>query len=200
VNDAAQLLRPGLLDGCCLAIVAASAQDAAGFEGPLSALGAETLVAAAPALDLLDEAAVAVALTAPGRIDAVVVDGAGLFAAALPPDGLVPLRACVDAAWVACRAATNAAFLPGAVEGKLILVAPGPEAGPHAAAARAALENMARELSIEWARHGIRITAITPGVATTSGEVAALAAYLASPAGDYASGCRFALGETGPAA
>jgi citronellol/citronellal dehydrogenase len=79
--------------------------------------------------------------------------------------------------------------------GKIVLLAPPPDAGPHAEAARDALENLARTLSIEWARHGIRITAITPGTATTAGEVASLVAYLASPAGDYFSGCRFSLGE-----
>jgi citronellol/citronellal dehydrogenase len=78
--------------------------------------------------------------------------------------------------------------------GKLVLLAPAPGAGSHAAAARAALENMARTLSIEWARHAIRTTAIAPAEATAPAEVAALVAYLASPAGDYFSGCVFALG------
>ena len=62
-------------------------------------------------------------------------------------------------------------------------------------AARAGLENLARTLSIEWARHGIRTAALQPGRETDPDEVAELTAFLASRAGDYYSGCRFALGE-----
>ena len=50
-------------------------------------------------------------------------------------------------------------------------------------AARAGLENLARTLSIEWARHGIRTAALLPGAATEPGEVAELAAFLASRRG-----------------
>jgi citronellol/citronellal dehydrogenase len=71
-----------------------------------------------------------------------------------------------------------------------VLVAPGPEAGPL----RAALENLARTLSVEWARFDVRTTAILPGAETTDEELGTLVAYLASPAGDYYSGCALALG------
>ena len=63
-----------------------------------------------------------------------------------------------------------------------------------AEAARAALENLARTLSAEWARYGITVTAIAPGRSTTDDEVASLVAFLTSVAGDYYSGCRFELG------
>ena len=66
---------------------------------------------------------------------------------------------------------------------------PRPDAGEHAPAACAGLENLARTLSIEWARHGITTVTIAPGAETPAGEVAALTAYLASPAGAYFSGC-----------
>ena len=59
----------------------------------------------------------------------------------------------------------------------------------YADAARAGLENLARTLSIEWARYGITTVAIAPGEKTAASEVAALIAYLASPAGAYFSGC-----------
>jgi len=59
---------------------------------------------------------------------------------------------------------------------------------------RSALENLARTLSVEWARHAITVTAIAPGAATSDEEVAGLVAFLLSPAGDYYSGCRFELG------
>jgi hypothetical protein len=74
--------------------------------------------------------------------------------------------------------------------GKVVLVAPAGDAP-----LQAALENLARTLSIEWARYGITPTAILPGVATTREEVGELIAFLASPAGDYYSGCSFSLGR-----
>jgi NAD(P)-dependent dehydrogenase (short-subunit alcohol dehydrogenase family) len=131
--------------------------------------------------------------------DTLVVDAAGRFAsaAATSPEGLGPLRAAADEAWVAVRAAATGSLIEAPGGGKVVLLAPAPGAGPHAEAARAALENMARTLSIEWARHDIRVTAIHPGPDTAAAEVAGLVAYLASPAGDYFSGCVFSLGGAG---
>ena len=48
---------------------------------------------------------------------------------------------------------------------------------------------MARTLSIEWARFGIRPVTILPGAQSDDAAVASLVAYLASQAGDYFSGC-----------
>lgn len=84
----------------------------------------------------------------------------------------------------------------GADDAAARLAAP-PLPDPHADGVRGAAENIARTLSIEWARYGIRAVAITPGALTTDDELAALAAYLASPAGDYFSGARLSLGEAG---
>jgi NAD(P)-dependent dehydrogenase (short-subunit alcohol dehydrogenase family) len=70
-----------------------------------------------------------------------------------------------------------------------VYLAPSPAAGPQADAARAGLENLGRTLSTEWARYGITLVTIAPGETTATGEVAALCAYLASPAGAYFSGC-----------
>ena len=137
------------------------------------------------------DAVVAAAVGETGRIDLLVVDGASLFAHALAQagDGHAALRACVDIAWNATRAVVNGAFLPAAAGGRIVYLAPTPDAGEHAPAACAGLENLARTLSIEWARHGITTVTIAPGVQTPAGEVAALVAYLASPAGAYFSGC-----------
>jgi NAD(P)-dependent dehydrogenase (short-subunit alcohol dehydrogenase family) len=137
------------------------------------------------------DAAVAAAMREAGRIDLLAVDGAGLFAHALAQggDGHAALRACVDAAWNATRAAVNAAFLPAAEGGRIVYLAPRADAGEHAEAACAGLENLARTLSIEWARYGITTVTIAPGAQTPAGEVATLTAYLASPAGAYFSGC-----------
>jgi hypothetical protein len=75
-----------------------------------------------------------------------------------------------------------------------VLLGPRPRDGAHAGALGAALENTARTLSIEWARHAIRTAAVLPGDATSDDDVAGLIAYLASRAGDYFSGCAFTLG------
>lgn len=39
----------------------------------------------------------------------------------------------------------------------------------HTGAARAGVENMTMTLAVEWARHGIRVNAIAPGIITSSG-------------------------------
>jgi NAD(P)-dependent dehydrogenase (short-subunit alcohol dehydrogenase family) len=141
------------------------------------------------------------AVTESGSLDLLVVDGAGLFAQG-------GLRTCLDAAWNVTRAVVNLAFLPAAssasnrpVRGssnrselglptrRIVYVAPAPDVGEFAGAACAGLENLARTLSTEWARYGIAVVTVAPGEATGAGEVAALCAYLASPAGAYFSGC-----------
>ena len=73
--------------------------------------------------------------------------------------------------------------------GRIVYIAPSPQDGAHAEAARAGLENLSRTLSIEWARHQTTTVTIAPGDETAAQEVAALVAYLASPAGAYFSGC-----------
>jgi citronellol/citronellal dehydrogenase len=197
-----EIFRAGLLDGQVVAVVCGGPLAAAAVDA-CAELGA-AVVALGPgadpqdAVDPADEPAVAGALAGAaarhGALHTLVVDAAGLFAAA-PPAGLGPLRAAVDPAWVAARAAANTAMIEAAHGGKVVVLAPAPGAGPYAGAARAALENLARTLSIEWARHQIRVVAIAPGPATAPGEVGALVAYLASPAGDYFSGCLLSLGE-----
>ena len=132
--------------------------------------------------DIADEAIVdqmvAAAVTELGSLDLLVVDGAGLFAQG-------GLRTCFDATWNVTRAVVNLAFLaaelssssrpePGSPTCRIIYLAPAPNAGEHSGAARAGLENLARTLSTEWARHGITVVTIAPGEETAAGEVAAL--------------------------
>jgi hypothetical protein len=121
-----------------------------------------------------------------GAADVLVWDGAAAFAAA-------GLRGALDGAWLAVRSAATAVMTERG--GRVVLIAP-PPGGPDAEAARAGLENLARTLSIEWARFGVRTVAVHPGAPTSAAEVAELVAFLASPAGDYYSGCRFSLGES----
>jgi NAD(P)-dependent dehydrogenase (short-subunit alcohol dehydrogenase family) len=135
----------------------------------------------------------------PPATDMLVIDGAALFAQPLPgaaqggkttsAAARSALSACMEAAWELTQAVVNAAFLPAARAGRIVFLAPAPDAGTHADAARAALENLSRTLSIEWARYAITLVTIAPGVHTSRGELAALSAYLASPAGAYFSGC-----------
>ncbi|HEX8207803.1 MAG TPA: hypothetical protein VF587_17185 [Solirubrobacteraceae bacterium] len=125
-------------------------------------------------------------------LHALVIDAAAPFAAASHADDeLAPLRAAGDGAWIATRAVANAAWIePKAEGGKVVVVAPRPDDGPHAEAARAALENLSRTLSIEWARYGIRTATITPDESWSDDDVGDLVAYLVSPGGDYFSGAR----------
>lgn len=178
------MLRGGLLEGT----VVATAGGADHLAAACAALGATTVMLDA---DLRDEDALAAAAAAVGPVHTLVCDAATPFAAV--GGGVDGLREGLGQAWNATRAVANAVWRPGD-GGKLVLLAPRPRNGAHAAALGAALENTARTLSIEWARYAIRSTAILPGDATGDHDVAQLVAYLASPAGDYFSGCAFRLG------
>jgi hypothetical protein len=100
-------------------------------------------------------------------------------------------QAALDEAWDAIRAH----MLPPN-KGLIVLLAP-PRGDAHADAARAGLENLARTLSIEWARYEIRPVAILQG--GDEDATAELVAFLASKAGAYYAGCAFTLRQpTGP--
>jgi NAD(P)-dependent dehydrogenase (short-subunit alcohol dehydrogenase family) len=185
--DATALLRPGLLDGRVVALGGGGSHDA--LAEPLAALGAAT-----PRLPAtLDEDAMAAAVDPATGV--LLHDLRPAFAAG----GDDALRAALDLAWVTVRAVADIAFIPDARGGKIALIAPRADrtgsADPAVHGVRAAGENLARTLSIEWARRGITTVAITPGADSNDAELTALAAFLASPAGDYFSGCRLALGE-----
>lgn len=185
------LLRPGLLGGVTVVIATRSAGDrcseAGGTDGEAvckacSALGARARLCQADG-DFAGE-------TLPEDAGVLVLDGPALF----ERDGL---SGCLASAWQATHAIVNRAFLAAPegepAGGRIVYLAPRPGAGPEADAARAGLENLARTLSIEWARHSITTVTIAPSDATTPGEAAGLAAYLASPAGAYFSGCQLDL-------
>jgi NAD(P)-dependent dehydrogenase (short-subunit alcohol dehydrogenase family) len=94
---------------------------------------------------------------------------------------------------VAIRAVATGALIPGSQGGKVVLLAPCTDAGEYSDAARSALENIARTLSIEWARYAITTTAIAPSAAASDHDLATFVTFLLSAAGDYFSGCRFDL-------
>jgi NAD(P)-dependent dehydrogenase (short-subunit alcohol dehydrogenase family) len=165
--------------------------------------GAETAHDAA-AETAMDER-VAVALAGLGGLDLLVVDAGSMFLAGAAhggdggrSDARSPLRACLQGAWNLTRAVVTVALLPAGRGGRILYLAPAAAAGEHARAARAGLENLARTLSIEWARHGITALTVAPADGTSAEELAAIVAYLGSPAGAYFSGCLLDL--TGPGA
>jgi hypothetical protein len=157
-----------------------------GGTGPLGAAARDACAALGAtirelAADPDDEEAVERAVADAGPLDVVIDDAAGRYA------GDDPLRAACDSAWVLARAAGTQGMIERG--GKLVFLAPPPPAEPT----RAALENLVRTLSIEWARYDIRPTTIAPGSETDPARVGELVAFLASEAGDYYSGCRFDL-------
>lgn len=145
----------------------------------LAALGAE-LEALAPA-DLPDDE---------GRVGEWATQRA-------PLDALLYRSAAdeqTDAIWAAVREVAVGALIPGQNHGKIVLVGPTAAGDGRASALRAALENLARTLSIEWARYGVTVVMIAPGASTTDQELAELVGFVVSEAGAYLSGCRLELG------
>ncbi len=202
--DGGGLLRTGLLDGVRVVVGTApgavASPTTAALERRCAALGAEIArCELAPGVEAADEeelrAAVEDTLAASGGADVLAVDGAALFKEG---DGEGSLLAGMQACWDLTRAIAAAGMLERD-GGLVVLIAPPPGAGEHAAAAAAGLENLARTLSIEWARFATRAIAITPGDATASEEIALLVAYLSSPAGGYYSGCLLDLRGEAPA-
>ncbi len=160
-----------------------------------------------------------------GRLDVLVNNAGGQFLAPAEDVSAKGFRAVVDlnlvGTWQMTSAAATKAFIPQG-GGRVISITLSPHTGVpgvvHSSAARAAVENMTRTLSIEWARFGIRLTAVAPGQIETDAfrenygfaidriaktiplgrlgrpeEVAWLVSYLASPAGDFFSGAVLTL-------
>ena len=168
------ILRDGVLAGTAVVVAGAGALGEAVRERA-AALGAS--VASREVDPFGDEVAFE------GDADVLVFDGSEV-------DGM---QAVLDGAWLALRPVARAAMIEHG-GGLVVLLAPRPGAAV-AEAARSGLENLARTLSVEWARFAVRPVAILPGDATSPAEVAELVAFLASPAGAYYSGCAFTLGR-----
>jgi citronellol/citronellal dehydrogenase len=156
-----------------------------------------------------------------GKIDLLVNNAGGQYLT--PAEDITPkgfrtvIRLNVEGTWLMTHAVATKAMIP-AGGGKVVNVTLSPHHGlpgmAHSSAARAAVENLTRVLSIEWARFGIKLTALAAGhFATetlrtkypravvdniahsvplgrlgTEQEFAWSVAYLASPAGDFYSG------------
>ena len=140
-------------------------------------------------------------------------------AEAITPKGFrTVIELNVQGTWQMTHAAATKAFIPQK-QGKVVSVTLSPHHGMpgmvHSGAARAAVENMMRTLAIEWSRFNVKLVAVAPGQFDTETlrtkypqavvdnvhrtvplgrlgteeEMAWLIAYLASPAGDFYSGC-----------
>ncbi len=181
--------------------------------------------AEAEAMDIRDEEAVDsmfdAVLERHGKVDVLLNNAGGQFlspAEAITPKGFrTVIELNVVGTWLMTHAAATKAFIPQK-SGKVLSVTLSPHAGMpgmvHSGAARAAVENMMKTLSVEWSQHGVKLCAlaagqfntetlrtkypkeIVEGVAAsvplgrmgTEEEWAWLVAYLASPAGDFYSG------------
>jgi NAD(P)-dependent dehydrogenase (short-subunit alcohol dehydrogenase family) len=185
---AVTVLREGLLDGRAIALAGGTVPALAGW---LAGLGAQI-----HELELsLGEDGVKDWAAGVAPVHALVYDSGPAFAGGGQPR----LQLALEEAWIATRGLATGALIPAGA-GKVVLIAPRPDSGPFAAAGRAALENLARTLSVEWARYGLTTVALAPGARTSDEALAELVSFLVSPAGDYFSGCVLELDPHPPAA
>lgn len=178
------LLRAELLQGRRIAI---AGEGAAALSDGLGRLGAE--LETLPAVGVGEEEdRVGGWARARGPFHALV------YRSGFGSGGDQALVATLDQAWAAVREVAVGALIEAEHPGKLVLIAPPADAGPLADAASAGLENLARTLSVEWARHQVSAVTVVPGAGATEEELATLVAFLVSEAGEYLSGCRLELG------
>ena len=179
------VLRDELLDGRAIGLAGVSEP----VRRALERLGARVEIV--PTGDLgEDEERVGEWARSRAPLDAIVYDARSAFGAG----GERALSESLELGWIAIREVANGALIPAEKPGKVVILGPLPGAGPLAEAARAGLENLARTLSIEWARFGVTAAMVAPGQATSEDELTELVSFLVSPAGEYFSGCRLELG------
>jgi NAD(P)-dependent dehydrogenase (short-subunit alcohol dehydrogenase family) len=117
-----------------------------------------------------------------------------VYVAAFTAGGDEALVAALDQTWAAVREVAVGALIEAEHPGKVVLISPRSDAGALAGAVAAGLENLARTLSVEWARYQVSAVMVAPGPGATPDRLATLVGFLVSEAGDYLSGCRLELG------
>ena len=237
-----QIFAPGLLQGQVIIVTGAGSGLGRATAVELSALGATVVIAGRRAEPLEETAAlcegtcealvcdireedqvhsfVDQVVERHGRVDTVVNNAGGQYMTPAEDISLkgfeTVVRLNLVGTWLMSHAVATKSMIPNG-GGKIISVTLSPHHGlpgmAHSSAARAAVENLMRVLSIEWARFNIKTTAIASGHFRTDAlkkypqpvqdsvartvplqrlgedyEQAWLVAYLASPAGDYYSG------------
>src|SRR6476659_4517542 len=164
-----KIFQPGMLDGQ-VAIVSGGGSGlgrAAALE--LASLGARVVVCGRRQ-EPLDQT---VELDPEGRVEAQACDireedQVEALVEDITPKGFrTVIRLNVEGTWLMSHTVATRAMIPGGRGGKIVNVTLSPHHGlpgmAHSSAARAAVENLTRVLSIEWARFGIRLTAVAPG-------------------------------------
>jgi NAD(P)-dependent dehydrogenase (short-subunit alcohol dehydrogenase family) len=184
--SAMSLFRPELLTGRRIAVSGGIAGEVS--EG-LIELGAELEALSSSDLSF-DEGQVGEWARARRPLHALVHCAARSFGSGGEP----ALLAALDDAWAAIREVAVGALIDAGHTGAVVVVGPRPNAGPLAEAARSGLENLARTLSVEWARHGVTSVLVAPGAGTSESDLTSVVGFLVSDAGGYLSGCRLDLG------
>ena len=111
-----------------------------------------------------------------GRIDVLVNNAGGQFPTAaenLSPRGWeAVVRNNLNGTWFVTHAVATKCMIPqknGRIVNIIAQMWRGFPGMVHTGAARAGVDNMTKTLAVEWARHGLRVNAIAPGVIKSSG-------------------------------
>ncbi|HET9720179.1 MAG TPA: hypothetical protein VFP55_08890 [Solirubrobacteraceae bacterium] len=182
-----EILRPGLLDGLSVALERLGPVSGESLTEVLS----DVLSALGASLRSVDGSG-----DRPEGCDALVLDCAGWGQAggAPTPGGADPLLRLLDDVWGLTMAVAVDGLIARRRGGRIVFIAPVVGSRNGAAPAAAALENLSRTLSVEWARHAITAVTLVPGPGTHPDHLATVVAYLLSPAGAYFSGARLEIG------